>query len=476
MKRALYREYRPTSFNEVVGQDPITTTLQNAIKKGNISHAYLFTGPRGVGKTSVARILAHEINGLDYDEQVNHLDIIEIDAASNRRIDEVRDLRDKVHIAPSSAKYKVYIIDEVHMLTKESFNALLKTLEEPPEHAIFILATTEAHKVPETIISRTQRFSFKPIEEGNAVDQLRSIAEQEKISIADDALELLAEHGQGSFRDSISMLDQITGFGYESVTKDTVSELLGLPNEALLEELLAAIVQSDSGRLFEALQSLREAGSQPALIARALISTLREQVIEKTTLLPIERTVVLMKELLPLTGAQSNFTALEIVLLESLIPSETESQAIVEDIEDKQHEEERVRSVVATEDMAPETDTASTPEEVAKPNADWQTVLNTVKETHNTLYGILRMADVKITDDTITMTFKFDFHEKQLKQQKHSDPLKRIIKETLGDDYQIKTEIVKDSKKTTPKPKKPAKSSDVKNVSNIFGGAELLES
>src|ERR1700760_2897710 len=159
MGKALYRSYRSKSFDEVVGQDHIINTLRSAIKSGRISHAYLFTGPRGVGKTSVARILAREVNNLSYDNEDMHLDIIEIDAASNLRIDEIRDLRDKVHITPTSAKYKVYIVDEVHMLTREAFNALLKTLEEPPEHVIFILATTELHKVPETIISRCQVYT-----------------------------------------------------------------------------------------------------------------------------------------------------------------------------------------------------------------------------------------------------------------------------------------------------------------------------
>src|SRR6266568_5045229 len=198
MGQALYRTYRPLKLSEVVGQEHVTTALMHTLKAGTLSHAYLFTGPRGVGKTSIARILAHEINGLPYDDERLHLDIIEIDAASNRRIDEIRDLRDKVHIAPTSAKYKVYIIDEVHMLSKAAFNALLKTLEEPPAHAVFILATTEAHKLPATIISRTQRYLFRPIDPAVAVKHLRHIAKEEKIDVTDDALELLAAHGDGS--------------------------------------------------------------------------------------------------------------------------------------------------------------------------------------------------------------------------------------------------------------------------------------
>ncbi|HMH31205.1 MAG TPA: DNA polymerase III subunit gamma/tau, partial [Methylomirabilota bacterium] len=181
MGQALYRKYRSKSLDEIVGQKHITETLSKALKQGKISHAYLFTGPRGVGKTSVARILAHEINGLPYTDDSAHLDIIEIDAASNRRIDEIRELRDKVYVAPTSAKYKVYIIDEVHMLTREAFNALLKTLEEPPEHVVFILATTDAHKLPETIVSRTQRFNFKPADSKEVVGLLGNIAKKEKI-------------------------------------------------------------------------------------------------------------------------------------------------------------------------------------------------------------------------------------------------------------------------------------------------------
>jgi DNA polymerase-3 subunit gamma/tau len=225
MGKALYRKYRSRSLSEIVGQDHITTTLQNALKSGKIAHAYLLTGPRGVGKTSIARILAHEINELTYSEEP-HFDIIEIDAASNNGVEDVRELRDKIMSAPASTKYKVFIIDEVHMLSKAAFNALLKTLEEPPAHVVFILATTEAHKLPETIISRTQRYSFRPASPEKLIENLRSIANAEKIKIDDDALYTIAEHSEGSFRDSVSLLDQASNMS-NHISKNEVEQLLG---------------------------------------------------------------------------------------------------------------------------------------------------------------------------------------------------------------------------------------------------------
>ena len=235
--RALYRKYRSKSLDEIIGQEHITTSLKNAIKNNTLSHAYLFTGPRGVGKTSIARILAHEINDITYTDDSAHLDIIEIDAASNRRIDDIRDLREKVNLAPVNATYKVYIIDEVHMLTSESFNALLKTLEEPPAHVIFILATTEVHKLPATIVSRTQRHTFRAVPTPQVTAHLKAIAKSEGIKVDDDALTLLAEHGEGSFRDSISLLDQISHLP-QPVSKAVIEDLLGLaPRDELVEML-----------------------------------------------------------------------------------------------------------------------------------------------------------------------------------------------------------------------------------------------
>ena len=274
--QALYRKYRSKSLDEIVGQEHITTTLANAIKQGKINHAYLFTGPRGTGKTSIARILAHEINNLPYQDDSTHLDIVEIDAASNRRIDDIRDLRDKVHIAPISAKYKVYIIDEVHMLTNESFNALLKTLEEPPEHVIFILATTEVHKLPATIISRAQRHSFRLIPLDKVVSHLSAIAKKEKITIDSAALQLLAEHGGGSFRDSISLLDQMSASD-EPITTELIELLLGLAPQASLISLLNSVQQGDVKAILQTISELLASGLTPSAIAEQLLKIIRKE-------------------------------------------------------------------------------------------------------------------------------------------------------------------------------------------------------
>src|SRR4051812_87712 len=241
MGKALYRTYRSKSFDEVVGQDHITSTLAKAVKNGRISHAYLFTGPRGVGKTSVARILAHEVNGLPYGGEETNLDIIEIDAASNRRIDEIRELRDKVHTAPAASKYKVYIIDEVHMLTKEAFNALLKTLEEPPAHAVFILATTETDKLPETVVSRCQVFSFKKPSQKILKDMVLDVAKKEKYSLEPASAELIALLGDGSFRDTHGILQKVISSSKDKkISREEVEMVTGAPRGALINEFVAA--------------------------------------------------------------------------------------------------------------------------------------------------------------------------------------------------------------------------------------------
>lgn len=326
MGQALYRTYRSKKLSEIVGQEHITQALTNALKKGSISHAYLFTGPHGVGKTSIARILAHEINGLPYDDDSMHLDIIEIDAASNRRIDEIRDLRDKVHIAPSSAKYKVYIIDEVHMLTREAFNALLKTLEEPPAHVVFILATTELQKLPETIISRTQRYAFKPIDLSKVAEHLKHMAKQEKLSIDDEALALVAAYGEGSFRDSISLLDQTRSIGHK-VTAADIESILGIAPQTLIQGLITSIINRDPAGVVQTMTTLCDQGSDPAQIAKQLGNTLRESALGRTIPVPHQQFIDLLTKLIEVPASPDPRTLLEVVLLDAALD---DSVAIVQ--------------------------------------------------------------------------------------------------------------------------------------------------
>ncbi len=270
-----------------MGQSHITRILQRAIARGRIAHAYLLTGPRGVGKTSIARILAHEINGLPYTDESTHLDIIEIDAASNNSVEDIRDLRDKVQIAPTSSPKKIYIIDEVHMLSKSAFNALLKTLEEPPEHVVFILATTDADKLPATILSRVQRFNFRAISPRDAAKHLAFIAEQENIAITPDALELIAEQGKGSFRDSISLLDQLRSLSDETIDRAMVAEVLSLAQDEVVEELLAAYATADIGRAAQLIDEAEAAGTPAELLAEQLLGITRQRVVEDAALLPL---------------------------------------------------------------------------------------------------------------------------------------------------------------------------------------------
>ena len=285
MGQALYRKYRSKSLDEIVGQSHITDMLRRAIKADRIAHAYLLTGPRGVGKTSIARILAHEINQLPYTDESTHLDIIEIDAASNNGVDDIRELRERAMIAPTSARKKIYIIDEVHMLSKPAFNALLKTLEEPPEHVVFILATTDVEKLPATIISRVQRFNFRAIHPDAAASHLRMIADSEKIAIDDEALALIAHHGRGSFRDSISLLDQLQSLSDSTVTRTLIEQALGLADETIVEQLIAAHLSGDLATIVATLETSERSGTPALVLTEQLTQQVRRRVLAEPQLL-----------------------------------------------------------------------------------------------------------------------------------------------------------------------------------------------
>src|SRR5512138_1890859 len=290
MSQALYRKYRPREWDEVMGQDHIVTTLRNAIAADRVAHAYLFAGSRGTGKTTLARLLAKAVNCLNPDpakrpdnecdncRAVNEnrfLDLIEIDAASNTSVDDVRDLRDKINFSPSQGKYKIYIIDEVHMLSTAAFNALLKTLEEPPPHAIFVLATTEIHKIPATVLSRCQRHEFRRVPVDEILGNLKEIVKTEGLKADDDALSLIARQATGAVRDAQSLLDQLSSMG-STITLDLAQTVLGTATSQTVLAVIGAIRSREPAEALNAVHAALDSGADPRTLARQLVEYLRD--------------------------------------------------------------------------------------------------------------------------------------------------------------------------------------------------------
>lgn len=489
MSKALYRKYRSRSLSEVVGQKHVTDILEKSLAAGRIAHAYLLTGPRGIGKTSIARILAYEINKLPYDENSPHLDIIEIDAASNNGVEDVRDLRERVRIAPVSAAKKVYIIDEVHMLSKAAFNALLKTLEEPPEHVVFILATTDVDKLPATIISRTQRFSLHAITPEDAVKHLAYIAKEEVIKIDDSALELIALRGDGSFRDSISLLDQLRGLAdnKEGITRQLVEESLGLAPAEHIEELLKAYESRDLQMIVSLMDKGERSGIQPTVLVDQLIQTIRSQITTKPQLLS------LLDQLLSVSkSSQPNIKLL--VILASHATQKPKSAALVSPLPEvsasvdelkkqasRQHPviKPTVRNVrkIETDNITPpaaqDTTTARTSlddtnqtnessEESDMSKFDWEKIIEYTHEHFVATYSVLSKCDYAIDGDKLVIYTVNNFYKKKLDDAKYrinlSEALMQIgvgspVVETIG---------------TPP----PPKDSTAAAVAAIMGGGE----
>ncbi|HMR72645.1 MAG TPA: DNA polymerase III subunit gamma/tau [Candidatus Saccharibacteria bacterium] len=462
-KRALYRAYRSTSFDEVVGQEHVTDLLREAVKNGSISHAYLFTGPRGTGKTSVARILAFAVNNLPYSTDASHLDIIEIDAASNRRIDDIRDLREKVHIAPVSASYKVYIIDEAHMLTAESFNALLKTLEEPPAHAIFILATTELNKVPATIVSRTQRFAFRPVATGRVIDHLAHIAEAENIPTDPAALELIAEHGGGSFRDSISLLDQLGGMN-QTVTVDLVESVLGRARSADIGDLVTLLSQKDSIGLANRLKELQTSGVSPVTLAEQLTRTIL------ATTSHGKEWYELADRLMNITKAHFPQLLLTSTLLQ--FAAKPGHKTIASSVTAEKPPVPLEKPVTIAQQPAPKTATTEPPKPASKATSspggefNWDKVLSVAKKREAPLHSVISRATMSYDGQTVTLAFQYALHRKKLEQAQYRTQLARLVEDVCGMCPEIRIESLGAVQL--------AENEVTRSVADIMGGGEVV--
>ncbi len=451
MAEALYRKYRSNTFADVVGQEHVVRTLTSALASGRLRHAYLFTGPRGVGKTSVARLLARALNCTGEPKPCNQcpncltainssLDIIEMDAASNRSIDSIRDLRDKVNLAPTQGQYKVYIIDEVHMLTTEAFNALLKTLEEPPSHVVFILATTEAHKLPETIVSRTQAFSFKRISEEDIVKQLQKITASEKIMVSEAALKIVAASAGGSFRDAISTLDQLASSKAE-ITDEQVRELLGYTTTEEIDALSLAIAKGSPAEALRITARLHQAGAQATRVANQLALQWRTALLANTGILPkapnsatqelaelpIERIASVIEKLVAIEKSDWPQLSLEATLVQLAHPISVVDTVTVTDTAQVKIEvpvtnankTQPDTSTGAPKTLTPEKSTQSSPEpkgisshsQSASADAKlWPKVLMLIKAENNSLAALLQMYPLDFSDAEITIKPRFNFH------------------------------------------------------------------
>lgn len=504
MKLALYRKYRPTTLDQVVGQPQVTDILAASAAANSFAHAYLFTGQRGTGKTTVARILAHLINGLNYDDNINsdNVDIIEIDAASNNGVDDVREIRDSVQLAPMSCSHKVYIIDEFHMLSKPAFNALLKTIEEPPEYVVFILATTELQKVPATILSRVQRFHFKPLPAELLTSHLRSIADQEKIKVDDDALLLIAKSGGGSVRDSITLLDQLSGG--DKITVAMVNSVLGLVSSDQVDQLIDAAIAGDYAGVINDVDGIIADGTSPTALAEQLIKRLGERAITDQrpdfytmigSLLDVAKSGMPDAKLLSvligfnLTGsAKSNTSeskaqppqrspkpekiatskpADKAIDAEQISPAKSDSPKSTDAVK-----ADNITTIKSASQTKPtnsgdvnvaennSTDTQSTG--LAIKDFVWDDVLlQTINQDRPSAHSLLEKCDYRYDPDnnTLTLFFGKPFHRKRAKSQNFNDELAATLKELYDT-----VPIIEISDELAPA------DSDVAAVLNVVGG------
>jgi DNA polymerase-3 subunit gamma/tau len=487
--QVFYRKWRPQTLAEIVGQEQVTQTLSNALKSGHVSHAYLFYGPRGTGKTSTGRILAKAVNCLNNGKgepcntceicqaitEGRALDVIEIDAASNRGIDEIRDLREKVNYAPNQARHKVYIIDEVHMLTKEAANALLKTLEEPPPQVIFILATTEIHKVLPTIMSRCQRFDFRRISRADIVSKLTRICDAEGIKIEPEGLQLIARSATGSLRDAENLLEQLTTYYGTEVQLRQVQALLGITGDERARELVRHIVNNDVSAGVSTINSVNSDGVDLRQFNREVVEYLRELLLIKTGSeeavdLTAEDTAEL-KDLATKTSLAQILKAiklfgqleigfdnystlpLELALVDCAQPSVEEKEIPTTQPEyqppppvkevsppKKQPAKPKAADIPKAEPPKAENIPTTPPglhSEIERLRLNWKQVIEQAPESfkRTPAIAILRSAGVKpvtIEDDTVVLAFRYPIHKEKMETAENQQVVTEIISNFLG--------------------------------------------
>lgn len=503
--RALYREYRPQRFADIVGQEHITRTLQNAICTGRVSHAYLFCGPRGTGKTTTAKVLAKTLNCVNapVEEPCNEcqnctattegtsVDVIEIDAASNRGIEDIRDLREKVKYSPAHGKYRIYIIDEVHMLTTEAFNALLKTLEEPPSHVIFVLATTEPHKVPVTILSRCQRFDFRRIPVDSIASRLKQVADSAGLIVEEQALQLIADAAEGGLRDALSILDQGAVYGNNKITVDDVHNLLGTVGEEVLNKIADYLASADSAEALTLINNLFQQGKDMRLFVKELNSYLRSLMLylvsENLSDANLSSIKLAAKKFNPkqLSNFLEILTKLEYdmkwssqpkVLLELALVKmtnfEEDNNYLLERIKKLEHHLHQiattgnlnaVSNITHTEPKEIVNDHSTIKSIEAKPKRDqknlvptstqtsncakkitqvWEKVLDRIKKLKPSVYGVYCEAEIISADDQLlTIGFKpqhSTFHKVRAEQSDNKAILEQALNDILGGNWAIK--------------------------------------
>jgi DNA polymerase-3 subunit gamma/tau len=427
MSQALYRKWRPQKFSELFGQDHIRTTLQNALSSHRITHAYLFAGPRGTGKTSTARLLAKSVNCQNFKDSEpcnkcsscqeiqkgQNLDLIEIDAASNRGIEEIKDLREKIKFTPVKSKYKVYVIDEVHQLTLPAFNALLKTLEEPPAHVIFVLATTEVHKIPLTILSRCQRFDFRRLSISDLINRISYIVKKENLKIDEEAAKLIAQSASGSARDAESLLDLIISRGLSSVKKKDVEEILGITETERIKELYEFLIKKDTASVLSILNQVSDEGKDLFQFSSNLIEFLREKLLANPS-----GTLVSWIKLLCQAQKEMKNTALVQLPLEL---------AVIEMIT-KDTKEEGSNPGIDSKHLS----------------LDWNKLIAEMKpENHSLCFILENCQPIEIKEDQVILGVDFKFHKDKLEEPKNRQKIETALKKITGRDFKIICQVVK---------------------------------